>query len=89
MTTYNPYNMPTRRNSPQFSLVSILAVVAAIGSFMVSAGVGFFLAIAAIVLGAIGVILSILPGRRGGFASFLAIIAGVIGIVAAVVRLVI
>lgn len=88
MTTYHHHNLPVRRTGAQFSLVSILAIVAAIASFFVGAGLGFFLAIAAIVLGAIGAIMAIMPGVRGGIMSVFAVLAGVIGIVAAIVRLV-
>jgi hypothetical protein len=73
---------------PHFSLVSILAIVAAIASFVVGWGAGLFLAIAAIVLGLVGVILSLLPSTRGGFMSVFAVLAGVVGIVAAIVRIV-
>lgn len=73
---------------PHFSLVSILAIVAAIASFFVHWGAGLFLAIVAIVLGAIGVLLSLSPRVRGGFMSVFAILAGVVGIVAAIIRLV-
>jgi hypothetical protein len=41
----------------------------------------------AIVLGALGFILALLPGKRGGMLSLVAIIAGVIGILAALVKL--
>jgi hypothetical protein len=74
---------------PHFSLVSILAIVAAVASFFVGWGAGLFLAIIAIVLGAVGVLLSLSPRTRGGFMSVFAILAGVVGIVAAIVRLVI
>ena len=77
-----------RSAAPHFSLVSILAIVAAVASFFVGSGAGFFLAIAAIVLGLIGVVLSLLPSTRGGIMSVLAVLAGVIGIVAAICRLV-
>ena len=89
MTTYPHSNVPMRSSRPHFSLVSILAVVAAIGSFMVyGAGTGFLLAILAIILGIVGVVFAILPGTRGGIVSVIAILAGAIGIIAAIVRLV-
>lgn len=81
------YPMHYRRPAPQFSLVSILAIVAAIGSFFVGSGLGILLAVAAIVLGAIGVIAALMPQTRGGFMSVFAVLAGVIGIIAAVLRL--
>jgi hypothetical protein len=44
------------------------------------------LAIAAIVLGAIGVLLALMPHVRGGIISMISIVAGLIGIIAAVFR---
>ena len=81
-------NLPSRRAQPAFSIPSILAIICAIGSFMTGAGLGFVLAILAIVLGALGVILAIAPQRRGGIMSVISILAGAIGIVAAVFKLV-
>jgi hypothetical protein len=79
---------PAGRTTPAFSIVSILAVIAAIGSFMVGPGLALILAIVAIVFGAIGVLLSLLPSTRGGIVSFLSIAAGAIGIVVALIRIV-
>jgi hypothetical protein len=76
-----------QQHAPHFSLVSILAIVAAVASFFVGWGAGLILAIVAIVLGAIGVILAALPSTRGGFVSVFAMLAGVVGIVAAICRL--
>ena len=81
------YPIHYRRSAPQFSLVSILAVVAAVASFFVGSGLGVLLAVAAIVLGAIGAIMALMPQTRGGFMSVIAVLAGVIGIVAAILRL--
>jgi hypothetical protein len=81
-------NLPTRATpAAKFSLVSILAVVAAVLSFKFGAALGLLLAIAAIVLGAIGAIIALLPGTRGGVLSVISIIAGLIGIIAAVFKL--
>jgi hypothetical protein len=78
---------PVRHSRPAFSIPSILAMICAIGSFMTGAGLGFVLAILAIILGGIGVMLAIAPQTRGGIASVISIIAGAIGIIAAVFKL--
>ncbi len=75
-------------NNPAFSIPSLLAVAAAIGSFMTGAFLGTLLAIAAIVLGLIGALLSLSPRVRGGMMSVVAIGAGLLGIIAAVFKLV-
>lgn len=74
-------------SKPVFSLVSILSIVAAVLSFRYGAGGGFLMAVIAIVLGVFGVVMSILPGKRGGILSLFAIFAGAIGIVAAIFKL--
>lgn len=66
----------------------MLAVAAAIGSFMTGAFWGTLLAIAAIVLGLVGALLAMSPRVRGGMMSFVAIGAGLIGIIAAVFKLI-
>jgi hypothetical protein len=73
--------------SPAFSVPSLLAVAAALGSFMTGAFLGTILAIAAIVLGILGALLALSPRVRGGMMSLIAIGAGLIGIVAAVFKL--
>ena len=70
-----------------FSIPSLLAVAAALGSFMTGAFLGTLLAIAAIILGLLGALLAMSPRVRGGMMSLLAIGAGLIGIVAAVFKL--
>lgn len=72
-----------------FSIPSIIALLAAIGSFMNGAILGMVLAVVAIVFGILGVVLSLAPSRRGGIISTFGIGAGVIGIIAAVVKAVI
>jgi len=79
---------PARRSQPAFSIPSILAMICAVASFAVGAGLGFVLAILAIILGGIGVMLAMLPQTRGGIASVISILAGAIGIIAAVFKLV-
>ncbi len=74
--------------NPAMSIPSILAVVAAIGSFMTGAFLGTLLAIAAIVLGLVGALLALSPRVRGGMISIIAIGAGLLGIVAAIFKLV-
>ena len=69
-----------------FSIPSILAVVAAIFSFKVGAFFGFVLAGVAILMGVIGVVLSLSPGKRGGVFSVIGVLGGTIGIIAAVVK---
>lgn len=77
-------NSPTSRAS--FSIPSIIALLAAIGSFMNGAILGMVLAVIAIVFGILGVVLSLAPAKRGGMISTLGIGAGVIGIIAAVIK---
>ncbi len=69
-----------------FSIPSILALVAAIFSFKVGAFFGFVLAGIAILMGIIGVVLSLSPSKRGGIFSVIGVLGGVVGIVAAVVK---
>ena len=80
--------MENVRPRPSFSIPSILAVIAAIFSFTSGAALGLILAIAAIVLGLIGVLIALSPRVRGGFVSVLSILAGAIGIIAAIFKLV-
>jgi hypothetical protein len=75
-------------NNPAFSIPSLLAVAAALGSFMTGAFLGTLLAIAAIILGLIGAMLAMSPRIRGGMMSIIAVGAGVLGIIAAVFKLV-
>lgn len=74
------------QTKPHFSIPSLMAIGAAIGSFFVSAGAGFFLALAAIVFGVIGFILALSPSVRGGILSFVSLILASIGIVVAIIR---
>lgn len=70
----------------KFSVASILAVVAAIASFFQGATFGLLLAIAAIVLGVIGLLFSLSVKKRGGIVSVVSVAAGLIGIVAAIIK---
>ncbi len=74
------------RSRPVFSIPSLLAVAAAIGSFAVGAFWGLVLAIIAIVFGIIGVVLALSPRVRGGFVSVVSLGAGIIGIIAALLK---
>lgn len=69
-----------------FSIPSIIAIVAAIASFFQGATFGLLLAIAAIIFGIIGVLLSLSVKKRGGIVSFASVAAGLIGIIAAIIK---
>jgi hypothetical protein len=77
----------TQARHPEYSLPSLLAIGAAIASFFFGAGLGFILAVAAIVLGVIGMLLAASPSIRGGIVSIISVLAGSLGIVAAVLKL--
>ena len=83
------YTQPVENRTalPAFSLPSILAIICAIASFYFGAALGLILAIAAIILGCIGLLLSFSPSIRGGMASTISIVAGALGIVAAIFKL--
>jgi hypothetical protein len=73
--------------APHKSLVSLLAIAAAIASFVVHSGIaGLLLAIVAIMLGLIGFLVSFLPREKGGVLSLLAMLLGVIGAVCGLIR---
>jgi hypothetical protein len=77
---------PQTSTEAKFSIPSIIAIVAALGSFAVGAFWGFLLALVAVVFGAVGVVLSFSPQVRGGIVSTLAVFAGMLGLLAAVVK---
>jgi hypothetical protein len=81
-------NQITRARHPEYSLPSILAIAAAIASFFFGAFLGFVLAIAAIVLGVIGMALAVAPSIRGGIISIISVVAGLLGIIAAPFKLI-
>ena len=86
MTTLNN---PGYRATPKatFSIPSILAIVCAIGSFVVHSGTAtLLLAIGAALFGIIGVVVALLPHVRGGIISVLSIAMGAIGLITAIVR---
>jgi hypothetical protein len=74
-------------SAPAFSIPSILAIICAVLSF-VTGGWGVFLAIAAIILGIIGVLLALSPRVRGGLMSIMSVVAGLLGIVVALFKVV-
>jgi hypothetical protein len=78
--------MEAGQSKTHFSIPSLIALVAAIASFLVGATGGFLLALLAIVCGVLGVALSMAPSVRGGFVSILSLIAGAVGIVVAVIK---
>ena len=73
----------------KFSIPSIIALVAAVLSFMTGAILGLILAVIAIVFGLIGVMLSFSSRTRGGVVSTLSLLAGFLGIIAAVIKAII
>ncbi len=78
--------MQTGAVKPHFSLPSIIAIGAAIGSFFVGAAGGFILALIAIFFGIIGFIVAMAPSVRGGFISILSIILAALGIIVAIIK---
>jgi hypothetical protein len=81
------YDRPTGTGRPEFSIPSIIAIAAAIGSFFFGAGLGMLLAIIAIAAGVIGLLLALSPRVRGGMMSIVSILFGLVGIIAAVIKL--
>jgi hypothetical protein len=73
-------------SKPAFSIPAILALIAAIASFFQGATFGLLLAVAAILLGSLGILLSLSVRKRGGIVSIFSIIAGLLGIIAAIIK---
>jgi len=71
---------------PHFSIPSVIAIVAAIGSFFASPSSGFLLAMVAIGFGVLGLLLSFAPSIRGGVVSMLSMVLACIGIVVAIIK---
>jgi uncharacterized membrane protein HdeD (DUF308 family) len=76
----------SERSKPAFSIPAILAVIAAIASFFQGATFGLLLAVAAILLGSLGILLSLSVRKRGGIVSIFSVLAGLIGIIAAIIK---
>ena len=74
------------RKAARFSIPSIIALVAAVLSFMTGAVAGLVLALIAIFFGLLGVMLSFSSRTRGGIVSTLSLLAGFLGIIAAVIK---
>ena len=72
--------------SAKFSVFAIIAIVAAILSFVTGPVLGLVFALVAILFGVIGMVSATRSSVRGGFTGMLSILAGIIGIVAAVVK---
>ena len=70
----------------RFSIPSIIAIVAAVASFVTGAFWGFVLAMVALFFGIVGVLLAFSSRVRGGMVSTLAVLASVIGVIAAIVK---
>ena len=73
-------------NKASFSIISILAIIAAILSFNVGAIGGLLLAAVAFIFGVLGVVLALSPKTRGGGLSILAVILSFIGVIAAIIK---
>ena len=80
-----PETKPTETKAT-FSIPSIIALVAAVLSFMTGAVAGLVLAVIAIFFGLLGVMLSFSSRKRGGIVSTLSLLAGFLGIIAAVIK---
>lgn len=65
----------------QRSALAVVALGCAIAAFLAGPVLGFFLAVAAVLLGALGVLRAASPRVRGAFLSVFAIIGGLIGVV--------
>lgn len=79
----------TAQNKPHFSIPSLIALAAAIASFVVGPGKGFLLAMVAIVFGVFGFILALAPSVRGGLVSIFSMVLACIGVVVAIIKAVI
>jgi uncharacterized membrane protein HdeD (DUF308 family) len=75
-----------KSSKPAFSIPAILAVIAAIASFFQGATFGLLLAVAAILLGSLGILLSLSVRKRGGIVSIFSVLAGLLGIIAAIIK---
>lgn len=76
----------SEKSRASFSIPSLIAIVAAVASFFQGATFGLLLALAAIVFGAIGVLLSFSARKRGGIVSLTSVVFGIVGIIAAIIK---
>jgi hypothetical protein len=72
------------RVKPKIAAAAVIAIVAAIASFMSGAFWGIILAVIAVVAGTLGMLIAVSPRRRGGILSLASIGLGVIALVRAV-----
>ena len=75
-------------NRATFSIPSILAAICA-GLAFFDTGLGFLLAIAAIILGLVGVVISLSPSHRGGILSVVSILLGAIAAIVSILGFII
>lgn len=71
-----------------YSVPSIIAIISAIAAWFVGAGLSIVLSIVALIFGAIGVVMSIHPAKRGGVLSAAAIGLGALAIVVSIIALI-
>ena len=81
--------LSTRRDTgASYSVPSIIAIISAAASWFVSAGWSIFLAVLALLFGAIGVVMSIHPAKRGGVLSIVAIILGALAMLVSIIAVI-
>ena len=91
-TTHYPDDLPAARvSAPVRSTVSVIAILAAIGSIVLASNgrefLGMFAAILALGAGLIGGVKALSPRVTGGMLSIIAVLLGVIGFVFSVIAL--
>lgn len=80
--------MVTGQTQAHFSIPSIIAIAAAIGSLFTGAFAGVILAFIAVCFGIIGAFLAMSPTIRGGFISIFSLFIAAAGIVLAIIRII-
>jgi hypothetical protein len=81
-------DLSTRPAGASYSVPSIIAIISAMAAWFVGAWFSILLAIVAVAAGAIGVVISIHPAKRGGVLSAVAIALGVLAILVGIIRIV-
>ncbi len=76
----------TGQTKPHFSIPSIIAIGCAIASLFVGPGMGFILAIIAIIFGVIGFLVALSPSVRGGVMSIFSLLIAAVAIVIAIIK---
>ena len=88
----HPGNMPVPMSGQVRSGASIVAILCAIGSFVMSGQgrefIGFGLAIVAVIAGLLGGVKALSPRVSGGMLSIAAVVLGVIAVLFAIVALI-